>query len=244
MARRRWFDEARLAVMFLTRLPVGRLSDPVPDLAQVRWAFPLVGLIVGAMVAGGWVVLGALGFAPLLAAALALAAQVMITGALHFDGLADTADGLGGGRDRAHVLQIMRDSRLGSYGAVALGLCALIWVLALADTAHGGLALISVAVASRLAMLVVLVELPAAREDGLGQSAGGSRRPYLLGAVLSVALMSCFGWLGLAAALAMGTVSLFVARRARRRIGGQTGDICGATQLLSETAGLAILSLA
>ena len=99
MARRLY--EIRLAVMFLTRLPVGTLPEPVPTLAEARWAFPLAGLPVG--IAGGLVfaLAGWIGLAPLLAAVLALAAMVMITGALHFDGLADVADGFGGGRDAA-----------------------------------------------------------------------------------------------------------------------------------------------
>ena len=117
---RRRLDEARLALMLLTRLPVGRLKDPVPSLAEARWAYPLVGLVIGAI---AWVAHhGALmlGLGPLPAALVALGAMVLVTGALHHDGLADFADGLGGGRDPDHRLEIMRDSRIGSYGALAL----------------------------------------------------------------------------------------------------------------------------
>lgn len=236
-------EELRLAVVFLTRLPVGRLKEPVPELGAARWAFPLVGLVVGGVTACVWMGLAAAGMAPLLAAVLVLVAQVMVTGALHQDGLADVADGLGGGRDRAHVLEIMRDSRIGSYGALALMLCTLAWVVALSEVARPVWALLALAVVSRLFMTAVLTELPSAREKGLGQSASGTRRPYLPGLLLGAVLMIPLGLPALAAVAAMAAVTGFLAHRAHRRIGGQTGDVCGAAQLLSETAGLVALSL-
>lgn len=235
-------EELRLAVVFLTRLPAGRLRAPIPALGDARWAFPIVGLLVGGLTALAFVALNATGLSPLLVAALTLAVQAMLTGALHFDGLADVADGLGGGRDKAHALEIMRDSRLGSYGALALGLTALIWVIALADTPNGPLALIALAVSSRLAMLIVLTELPSARADGLGQQASTGRRAYLPGILLTAVLMVALGPSALAALTAMALATAFLAHRAMKRIGGQTGDVCGAAQLLSETAGLIALS--
>ncbi|GAA4217709.1 adenosylcobinamide-GDP ribazoletransferase [Sagittula marina] len=239
----RHLEELRLAVVFLTRLPVGRLSDPVPDLSDARWAFPVVGLLVGGITALVWMALSALGASPLLAATLTFGAQAMVTGALHHDGLADVADGLGGGRDRAHALDIMRDSRLGSYGALALAVVSLAWVVALADTSHAPLSLLALAVASRMAMLVVLTELPSAREDGLGQSASTSRRAYGAGLVLTALLMIPLGVPAIAALLGMTLTTAFLAHRALMRIGGQTGDVCGATQLLSETGALVALSM-
>ncbi|AUC54471.1 adenosylcobinamide-GDP ribazoletransferase [Sagittula sp. P11] len=238
--------EIRLAVMFLTRLPVGILPEPVPTLAEARWAFPLAGLPVG--LAGGLVfaLAGWIGLAPLLAAVLALAAMVMITGALHFDGLADVADGFGGGRDATHALEIMRDSRIGSYGAVALVLTVGAWAAALSglSPARGLMALLALSVLSRLAMLVLLVELPSVRAKGLGQSASASGgRPYLPGALLALVLILPLGIGGLAALVAVAVTAALVAWRAQRRIGGQTGDVLGAAQLLCETAGLAALTL-
>lgn len=243
MSAPRRLEELRLAVIFLTRLPAGRLSDPIPDLSQARWAFPLVGLAVGGITALVWLALTALGMPPLLAAALTLAAQAMTTGALHQDGLADVADGLGGGRDRAHALEIMRDSRIGSYGTLALGLTTLIWVLALSQVQHAAWALVALAVTSRLCMTIVLTELPSVRDQGLGQSASDGKRPYLVGAAFAALLLIPLGLPALAALAAMALATAFLAHRALKRIGGQTGDVCGATQLLSETAGLVALSL-
>ena len=107
--------ELRLAVMLLTRLPVGRFTVAPPPLNAAIWAYPLVGLPIGAViwaVSAGAIYLTAL--PATIAAVLALGAMLMATGGLHADGLADTADGLGGGRDRAHCLEIMKDSRIGA----------------------------------------------------------------------------------------------------------------------------------
>lgn len=243
---RRW-SELRLAVMFLTRLPVGQVREPVPSLSDAAWAFPFAGAIVGSVGAALWVFLASLGITPLLAAVVVLTVQAGITGALHFDGLADFADGIGGGRDRAHCLEIMRDSRIGSYGVVALVLVALAWVSALSDMTPwmGAGAVLAMAVASRLAMLVLLVEMPSARDSGLGQSAGHSaRRVYVSGALLALLLCAPLGIWGLLGAMGAAAGAAWVAWRAHRRIGGQTGDVLGAAQKLGETCGLVVLSLA
>ncbi|MAS40306.1 MAG: adenosylcobinamide-GDP ribazoletransferase, partial [Porticoccaceae bacterium] len=112
-------DEVRLAFMLLSRLPMGRIAA-APPLSQSFWAYPLVGAVVGGVT--GLVLWGglALGLPPLAAAAVALGASVTLTGAMHEDGLADTADGFGGGDTVVRKLEIMRDSRLGSYGVLAL----------------------------------------------------------------------------------------------------------------------------
>ena len=147
--------ELRVAVMFLTRLPVGRVAEPVPGLDQVRWAYPLVGLpvgFVGCMIHAGALGLGASYF---LAAGLTLAALVLMTGALHHDGLADLADGLGGGQTPERCLEIMRDSRIGSYGVSALIVVLSIWGAALTQLGdRAGLwVFLTMAVASRFLML-------------------------------------------------------------------------------------------
>ncbi|MDZ7905514.1 MAG: adenosylcobinamide-GDP ribazoletransferase [Cypionkella sp.] len=114
--------DLQLALMLLTRLPAGHLAqagDP-PPLARAVWAYPIVGALVGAMGAGVLVGAATLGLAPSIAATLALAVCILATGGLHEDGLADVADGFGGGQDRARKLEIMRDSRIGSYGTLAL----------------------------------------------------------------------------------------------------------------------------
>lgn len=245
MTLRRRGEEARLALMLLTRLPTGRLVDPAPTLAEARWAFPLVGLPVGACAwiaqAGGI----ALGLDPLAAAIAALAAAALVTGALHLDGIADFADGIGGGRDRAHCLEIMRDSRIGSYGVLAL-----IFTLALAAAALAPLApamslpvLLFTAVGSRLAMLVALDRLPPARVDGMGLRAAGAAPWAWAPGMAATAVLGL--WVGLGAAVALlagAAVAGLLARLALRRIGGQTGDVLGAAQVLTETAGLLALS--
>ena len=242
MSARRRLEEVRLAHLFLTRLPAGRLADPAPELSAARWAFPFVGLTVGLLVWASVAGFSWLGVSPGLAAAMSFVVYVLITGALHLDGLADLADGLGGGRDRAHCLEIMRDSRIGSYGTLALGLVGLIWVLAVAETSWA--ALPAVAVASRLAMLVVLVELPPARKDGLGHAAASGSRPYLPGLVLflCLALPLGLGALGMMAVVCL-IAAGYVAWRAQNRIQGQTGDVLGAVQITSETAALVALTL-
>lgn len=245
MTLRRRGEEARLALMLLTRLPAGRLEGPAPTLAAARWAFPLVGIPVGILAwlaqAGGT----AIGLDPLVGAVAALATTALVTGALHLDGLADFADGIGGGRDRAHCLEIMRDSRIGSYGVLAL-----VFTLALAA---GGLAsieraaslqvLLFTATASRLGMLVILDHLPPARTDGLGLRAAGSAPwAWVPGVVTTAALGIWIGPGAIVALLAGTAIAAMIALLALHRIGGQTGDVLGATQVLAETAGLLALS--
>lgn len=231
--------EAQLALMLLTRLPAGRLPVPSPGLAAARWAFPLVGLVVGLT---GWAAqagLLALGLAPAIAALAALASMALVTGGLHLDGLADFADGMGGGRDRAHRLEILRDSRIGSYGVLALIFGLGFSGIGLASVA-GGLPMamfLLAAVASRLAMLVVLDRLPPARVDGLGyQASGAAPMAWLPGLLATVALCVWIGPGALPVLAAIAAAAGIVARIALRKIGGQTGDVLGAAQATAETA--------
>jgi adenosylcobinamide-GDP ribazoletransferase len=156
------------------------------------------------------------------------------------------SDCLGGGRDKAHCLDIMRDSRIGSYGVVALIVTLGLWAAALqalGDSATLGMFL-AVAVISRAGMVVALDVMPPARSDGLGHMAEG-HSPVAFGVaiVLSVLCLLPMGWRGLAVALAMCTVGLAVAYKAKSRIGGQTGDVLGALQMTSETAGWVALAV-
>lgn len=237
-APRRWFNEARVAMMLLTRVPVGRLSDPVPSLADARWAYPLVGLVVGGF---GWAAQSgamALGLPQLPVALVAFGAMALLTGGLHHDGLADFADGIGGGHDKIHCLEIMRDSRIGSYGVLALIFVIGLSASALSAFENGApLALfLALAVGSRLAMLMVLDLLPPARDDGLGQSA--SRRAYAawlpgISVVVIIGMLSDVPLWSLI--LGGAVVAAYIAWCAQQRIGGQTGDVLGAAQLSSET---------
>lgn len=145
-------------------------------MAASSWAWPVVGLAVGAIssVAGYFAL--AVGVTPPMAAIVALAAGALATGALHEDGLADLADGFGGGRTRDRKLEIMRDSRIGSYGVVALVLCFAFraaGLAALIDSGGAFLGLLSLAAASRAVLPAALILMPPARQDGLGRAAAG-----------------------------------------------------------------------
>lgn len=233
--------EFQVALMLLTRLPAGRLADPVPTMGASGWAWPLAGLPVGglaglAFLGGFW-----LGLGPVMAAFLAVAAGILATGAMHEDGLADMADGCGGGQDRARKLEIMRDSRIGSYGVLALILVVGMRAAALAALATPELvipALIGLAVASRACLSVLIWLLPPARGDGLGRGASElGRGRALVAALIGLLCLSAFP----VALPAVVVAAACVAWIAYRQLGGQTGDILGAAQQLAELAGLLAL---
>lgn len=241
-------EEARLALMLLTRLPAGQLRTPVPAIGTSAWAFPLVGLVVGALAGAVLAAALAAGLPAPLAAGLALGSQVALTGALHEDGLADCADGFWGGRDLARRLEILRDSRIGTYGAAALvfslGLRwqALALLAAQAGPAQAALALVVLGATSRTAPALLLAGLPPARSDGLGHGASGVTRTTAFGA----AILGLLPALALPAAVlplvaVQAALVLGLARLARSRIGGQTGDVLGAGQQLAEIGGALVL---
>ncbi|PZQ96824.1 MAG: adenosylcobinamide-GDP ribazoletransferase [Cereibacter sphaeroides] len=236
------------ALGLLTRLPIlidaGRARQRG---ASAAWAWPLAGAVVGTIAAlTGAVSLG-LGLAPGAAAALVLAAQAIVTGALHEDGLTDTADGFWGGWDRSRRLAIMKDSHIGSYGVLALLLTVLMRWSALTTLMASGTpwaALIATACLSRAPMAVIMAILPNARGTGLAHTVG---RPEGIvagnGVIVAVALSTLLlGSAALGAAIIAALVALGVALIARARIGGQTGDVLGATQQLCETAILTVLA--
>lgn len=228
------------ALALLTRLPVRAGFDRT---AQAAWAWPVVGLVVGGTASlAAWVGLAS-GLPAPIVAGVVLAVQIVLTGAMHEDGLADCADGFWGGFDRARRLEIMRDSHLGVYGAIALVLgIGLRWTALaalLSEPAYAG-ALVAAAVLSRAAMLGVAAALPHARADGLSVATGRpGARVAATGIALSFPTMVVTGpvaaFVALAAAGCCGLI-------ARVRIGGQTGDVLGATQQMTEIA--ALLSMA
>ncbi len=226
--------EIQLAVMALSRLPAGQIAGAVPELRQAVWAFPLVGALIGG--------LGALALSLVpnaLGAGLALAVMVVASGALHEDGLADFADGLGG-RTRARKLEIMRDSRIGSYGVVALILVlGLRWQALILVQPE---ALVAVAMLSRGLVPLAIHALPAARSDGLGAAASGAvpRGRLVIALALGAGAMLIFG--SIPALFAGCMAALLVSLLAYRLLGGQTGDVLGALILLSETAALIALA--
>jgi adenosylcobinamide-GDP ribazoletransferase len=237
------------ALRFFTRASVGEPGAGAPlALDRFAWAAPLAGVAVGLAGALALALTGLLGLPSLMRAGLATAALVAFTGGLHEDGLADVADGFGGGATRAMKLEIMRDSRIGAYGAVALTLALILRVGALAAALDGGFwragaSLIAVAALSRAGALTPLALLSPARADGAGAAAGRLEPGALAaawGCALVIALFLGFVSLGLAhavvAALASGAGAMAVVGLARRAIGGQTGDVAGAAQQLAEIA--------
>jgi len=245
-------------VRFYSRLPVRRLpfeadAHAIPDFTTAPRALPIAGVIIA--LPGSAVLFGALhaSLPALLAAALAVATAVLITGALHEDGLADTFDGLGGGSTPERRLEIMKDSRIGTYGAAALTLSLLIRTIAVAAVAQrfgtGVAALLMLAAAawSRSIALAPLVLLPPARPDGLAAKVG---RPTATTFAIAIALaLAITGGLLLASGVRAGAFSaallglilgvgltLILTRWSWRAIQGQTGDIVGACQQLAEIA--------
>jgi adenosylcobinamide-GDP ribazoletransferase len=189
----------------------------------------------------------AAGFPPLLGAAWALCVTMLLTGALHEDGLADMTDGFGGGRSPARKLEIMRDSRIGSYGALALMMSLLLRVSAVAAIPHPAPALIAAGIVGRGAMIVPLLLLPPARPDGLGATV---RHPPLAAAALGLVLSAVAAWLvlggrpAIAAVSAAAAAGLMVSAIAYRQIGGHTGDVLGGTEIASECFVLTATALA
>ncbi len=236
-----------LACALLTRLPVP--VDPgfaASRGARAAWAYPLAGALV-ALIAGGAGIGGlALGLTSALAAGLTICLQAVMTGAIHEDGLADAADGLWGGWTRERRLEIMKDSRIGSYGVLAIVLAIGLRWSALAALGSELLAgLLAAALLSRAVMVAVMAALPNAREGGLSRGVGRPS-PETTGVAGLLALflgLAIVGWAIFALALAAALTGLACALLARSKIGGQTGDILGATQQTAEIAVLIAATL-
>ncbi len=229
------------ALGLLTRLPIVLDGEKaVARGAASSWAYPLVGVIVG----GGLAVFASallwLGIPAGITAALVLATSVIATGAMHEDGLADSADGLWGGWDKARRLAIMKDSHIGVYGVCAIALSLLIRWLALSAVIAFGIhwmVFIAVATLSRTSMVVLMSAMPNARAGGLSQTVGrpAASTTWLAIGIGSVVAIACgYAVLVLVAAAATFVCGLI----ARAKIGGQTGDILGATQQITEVAAL------
>ena len=252
----RFSDDLAACLRFYSRLPVpaGADGDAMPDFGRAMRALPVAGAIVGAC--GGLALLLArlIGLPAPPASVLAIAALVAVTGALHEDGLADVADGFGGGATREAKLGIMRDSRLGAYGAAALVLALLLRVSALAAIAEHGdwravLALVAAGAASRTAGLLPMMILAPARADGAGAAA---TKPDGDAMRMAVALAALVSLLPIIAGVSLGSVvvadlgallaAYAVAKIAERQIGGFTGDVLGAAQQAAEIAVLLALS--
>ena len=263
---RGWHQDLLDCLGFFTRLPVprlfGEMSGGMPTMYRTARALPLTGLLLGVIALVPATLFDALALtAPLptmLLAAITIAVMIIITGGLHEDGLADVADGFWGGHTIARKLEIMKDSRLGSYGALALGLSVLMRISILGylfenyGVQTGGLAYLATAVSSRVPILHVWHTLPPARLNGLSASIGQpSTMSYGIGIACgaiatAVFIVPTFGLLAALSAFCFLVLSaLMVVMLARKHIKGQTGDVLGSSQQIGEIAyGIGLLLLA
>jgi len=247
-----WREDFTAALTFLTRLPAPAAATgemaPETSLARTAWAFPLVGIVVGAAGGIAYIIAQGIGLPPLAAALIAVGTAVLVTGGLHEDGFADMADGFGGGATREDKLEIMRDSRTGAYGVLALVFSVGLRVAALAQIATGWRvlgALIAAHALARGAMPIAMRALDPARADGLGASAGRPEQDVVIwsGGIAIVAAVLCAGFrAGLLAAIVTAGAMVLVSWLAQRQIGGYTGDVLGAIEQASEI--VALLSIA
>jgi adenosylcobinamide-GDP ribazoletransferase len=238
--------DLRIGVLFFTRLPLPHDAPTASGVARAGWAAPLAGALVGAHGAAAYWLAAVAGLPVPVAAALALAATLLLTGCLHEDGLADTADGFGGGATRERKLAIMRDAPIGTYGSCAILLSLLLRAGALSGLATPALvvpALIAAHAAARAILPPFMRLVPAARADGLSAAAG---RPPPLGSAMALALglLALLLALGAAKALAAALLLLLcfavMAWLCGRQIGGQTGDVIGALEQAGEVAVLLV----
>ena len=233
-------DELVGAFMLLTRLPVAGLARTAAAPASCVWAYPFAGAAVGAISAATYALARTI-LPPSVAALCAVAAGIVATGGLHEDGLADTADGFGGGATPVRKLEIMRDSRIGSFGAMALMLTLALRTTALASLDHPGRAATALIVSHTLArggVLILLWRLPPARPTGLAAPLAAATPGAMLAGLAFAAASAIPAPASLPAALA---AALMVAAIARRQIGGYTGDVLGAAEQAAECAALTAL---
>jgi len=230
-----------IALVFFTRLPLPHFEIPGRKLGDALWAAPVVGMVVAVAGGVGYTLAHALGINEGVAAAIALAITMFATGCLHEDGLADTADAFGGGRTIARKLEIMRDSRIGTYGAAALGMSVLLRWTSLASLPGGAsavCALVAAHAASRGVLAVLIQRAPSAREDGLAASVGTVSDEVALVALGLGALPLLL--LGIGQGILLGMLVACIAYWLRglfiRQIGGVTGDTLGAAQQVIEIA--------
>ncbi len=238
-----WAD-SRAALAFLTVVPAATLGEPAgikPNFRRGARSFPLVGVVVG--LAGGLVLAlaMAIGLSPLIAAVLAVLTTVLLTGAMHEDGLADTADGFGGDTSE-RKLAIMDDSRVGTYGAVAIGFSLLLRISALAALAPIGggravAALIAAETASRAMMVQLWCRLPAAKPGGMSEDTGAPDERAMYTALFIAAVIvlvtiipTCGFWAAMFGSFLLIAASFGFERLSANQIGGRSGDTLGACQ--------------
>ncbi len=236
----------RAAVSFLTVLPVANPDGSAGERLG-RAYFPAIGALVG-LIAGIAFLFTSAATTPLLGGAVAVAVLSLLTGAIHLDGLADTADGLLAAGDVERRLAVMRDPRLGSYGVTAIAAVLILDVAAVTSIPPGRAiaALVIAGALSRLATLSVVAFVPYVRTSGVGLAAWDARRRGLdlTVAAGSTLLVGLLDWRRALIALpVVALTALVVVVLARRRVGGATGDVCGATAELCQLATLIVFAV-
>ncbi|APE45453.1 hypothetical protein BOO69_12085 [Sulfitobacter alexandrii] len=239
-----------IALGLLTRLPLpasafASLSGRAP--ARAAWAYPLVGLVIGGAGVAAAALATGVGLAPGVSAIFGLGVMVLLTGAMHEDGLADCADGFWGGWTRERRLEIMKDSQIGTYGVIALTLGLLLrWQLIATLIGAGTLAagLIPAAMVSRGCMVWIMYRLPHARSGGLSRQTGTPPRLAMVGALILGAVAALFTGAWVCVIGASLAVTLASGALAQAKIGGQTGDVLGATQQVVEITVLTAITAA
>jgi adenosylcobinamide-GDP ribazoletransferase len=233
--------DLRIGISLCTRLPFGPIA-PVGDgdVARASWTFPIVGLIIGLTGAAIYALACRFRIPPEPAAVLPLAITVLLTGAMHEDGLCDTADGFGGGKTREQKLEIMRDSRIGTFGGCALALSLMLrWsaLVALSEPRVVAIALVAAHAAARAGLPAFMRLIPPARPDGLSTSAG--QPPWQSAAIAigigTLCLVLSFGLSGaIVTLLTLALLGLALAALTMKQVGGQTGDVLGALEQTGE----------
>ena len=246
-------DDFIMALRFFSRLPTGSSPHQQPNMGRIAMALPLASIAIGIgpalLLIGGTLI----GLPSYFAAALAVGAMVIASGAMADDALADAMDGLFGGHSVERRLEIMKDSRHGTYGVAALCLFILLRVMALGAMAAinplaAGAIWLAASIVGRTGAMWLAVALPPARADGASATAGKlSGQSFAVGAVFAAILLFVLGGpatslvgLGFALLLALGVIAGWTAL-CRRLVGGQTGDLIGALGALVEIAVLTAL---
>ena len=236
-----FLNDMGVAFCLLTRIPLQPPEIAFERSKQAVWAYGIVGIVWALVVWSTCIITSTLGLSNPVSALLGLAAGTILTGAMHEDGLADSADGLWGGFEKERRLEIMRDSKIGVYGIIALFLTFLLRWQLLTHFFDLSLSLTALLVAgsfSRAVLGVIMVYLPFARSDGLSHGVGRPpKTPAYFGLTLTVlTAFLVMGLIGLAACVVGSMAAWACAATAKNKISGQTGDILGATVIITEIA--------
>ena len=233
------------ALSFLTSIPIRTPAPQHGDLGRAGIWFPIVGLLLGALLAGAHYALNQI-FSPLLSAALSVALWALLTGGLHLDGLADCGDGLLAAVSPERRLEIMRDPRLGTFGGAALILQLLLKTFAIAALPVPSVVAFLLAPSIARWLILIVAAQPSARPGGMGDAFkhGLTRSVYLGAAIIPIVLIVLSGGRAIIAALLVHIVAWGIIRLTRSRLGGVTGDVFGLTVEVSELMVLLVFAAA